>query len=127
VGQGVTNPLKLKRAWIVTWFGSNRHTEPPLAILDYRLGSRRVVEIVQLLFAVHQYTPEERLRYVKWPKDNPYPATVSKFQRITCGHNPFLFARQVSDLHMGGVDLRWTEPPSEQELRQKLIDAGILR
>jgi hypothetical protein len=127
VGQGVTNPLKLKRAWIVTWFGSNRHTEPPLAILDYRLGSRRVAEIVQLLFAVHQYTPEERLRYVKWPKDNPYPATVSKFQRITCGHNPFLFARQVSDLHMEGVDLRWTEPPSEQELRQKLIDAGILR
>jgi hypothetical protein len=111
----MTKPLKLKRAWVVTWVGSNRHTEPPVAVLDYRLGSSRVAEIVQLLFAVHQYTPEEQLRYVKWPKDNPYPATVNKFQRITCGHNPFLFARHVSDLRMEGVDLRWTEPPSEQE------------
>ena len=120
-------PLKLKRAWIVTWVGSNRHTEPPVAVLDYRLGSGSVGEIVKLLFAVHQYAPEEQLRYVKSPKDNLYPATISKFQRITCGHNPFLFARQVSDLHMAGDELKWTEPPSEQELRQQLVDSGVLR
>lgn len=119
-------PLKLKRAWVVTWFGSNTHTRPPVAVLDYRLGSRSVSDIVQLLFAVHYYTPEEQMRYIKSPKDNPYPAKVSLFQRITCGHNPLLFARQVGDLHMDGEELKWTEPPPESEMRQKLKDAGIL-
>ncbi len=120
-------PLKLKCAWVVTWFGSNTHTRPPIAVLDYRLGYRSVRDIVQLLFAVHQYTPEEQMRYVKSPKDNPYPAMVSLFQRVTCGHNPSLFARQVSDLHMEGEELKWTEPPPESEMRRKLKDAGILR
>jgi hypothetical protein len=120
-------PLKLKSAWVVTWFGSNTHNEPPLAVLDYRLSHRAVRSIVQLLHAVECYTPEEQLRFVRSPKDNPYPASVSLFQRITCGHNPLLFARQVTDLHMEGDELKWTEPPPESELRQKLKDAGILR
>jgi hypothetical protein len=119
--------LRLKRAWVVTWVGSNTHTQPVVAVLDYRLGAKSVRDIVKLLFAVQQYTPEEQLRYVKSPKDNPYPAAVSMFQRITCGHNPFLFARQVSDLRMEGDELKWTRPPPEGELRQKLVDAGILR
>lgn len=120
-------PLKLKSAWVVTWFGSNTHNEPPVAVLDYRLSSSSVRNIVEMLFAVLRYTPEEQLRYVRSPKDNPYPATVSQFQRITCGHNPLLFARLVRDLHMEGEELKWTEPPPESELRQQLKDAGILR
>jgi hypothetical protein len=120
-------PLKLKSAWVVTWFGSNTHNKPPLAILDYRLSARSVRDIVQMLYAVERYTPEEQLRYVKSPKDNPYPAVMTQFQRITCGHNPLLFARQVSDLHMEGDGLKWTEPPPESKLRRKLTDAGILR
>jgi hypothetical protein len=119
--------LKLKRAWIVTWCGSNTHRQPPVAVLDYRLSARRIQRIVELLYAVQKYTPEEQLRYVRSPKDNPYPANTSRFERITCGHNPFLFARQVSDLHVEGDALKWTEPPPEQQLRQQLMDAGILK
>jgi hypothetical protein len=52
---------------------------------------------------------------------------MTQFQRITCGHNPLLFARQVSDLRMEGDQLKWTEPPPESELRQQLKDASILR
>jgi hypothetical protein len=33
----------------------------------------------------------------------------------------------VTDLHMGDVELKWTEPRPESELRQELKDAGILR
>jgi hypothetical protein len=122
-----TRPLKLKSAWVVTWVGSNTHNDPPLAVLDYRLSHSSVRDIVELLWAVDRYTPEEQLRYVKSPKDNPYPASVSLFQRITCGHNPFLFARLVRDLRLEGEELKWTEPPPENELRQQLKDAGILR
>jgi hypothetical protein len=65
------NPLKLKSAWVVTWFGSDTHNEPPLALLDYRLSHRTIRDIVELLHAVERYTPEEQLRFVKSPKDNP--------------------------------------------------------
>jgi hypothetical protein len=120
-------PLKLKSAWVVSWVGSHMRNKPPLAVLSYRLSHWTVRGIVELLYAVECYTPEEQLRFVKFPKDNPYPASVSPFQRITCGHNPFLFARLVTDLHMQGDGLKWTEPPSERALREKLKDAGILR
>jgi hypothetical protein len=120
-------PLKLKRAWLVTWVGSNTHKQPPLAILDYRLSPSSVLGIVELLYAVNRYTLEEQLRYVKSARDNPYPASKSQFGRIICGHNPFLFAREVTELHMGGVELKWTEPRPESELRQELKDTGILR
>jgi hypothetical protein len=120
-------PLKLKSAWVVSWAGSHTRNRPPLAVLDYRLSHSTVRGIVELLYAVQSYTSEEQLRLVKSPKDKPYPASVSPFQRITCGHNPFLFARLVTNLHMEGDVLKWTEPPSERELRQTLKDAGILR
>jgi quinol-cytochrome oxidoreductase complex cytochrome b subunit len=94
-------------------------------LLGYLLSSSSVRNIVEMLFAAFRYTPEEQLRYVRSPKDNPYPATVSQFQRITCGHNPLLFARLVRDLHMEGEELKWTEPPPESELRQQLKDAGF--
>ena len=68
-----------------------------------------------------------RLRWTKSPKENPYPAVVSPFGRITCGHNPLLVARVVKDLRLDGNTLKWTEPPPYSELRQKLKDAGLLR
>lgn len=120
-------PLKLKRAWIVTWVGSNTHDEPPVAILDYRKSAKTVSQFVEQLFMVLKYTPEEQLRYTKSPKDNPYPAKIHPFERITCGHNPLLNVRLVSDLHMVGDKLKWTEPPPDSERLQKLRDAGILR
>lgn len=120
--------LKAKSAWVVTWVGSNRQSEPPVAILNYRLSARSVREIVEVLFASSQYNAEEKLRLAKNPRDNPYPAETSPFQRITCGHNPFLFARLVSNLKADNDgNVTWTEPRPESELRQELIDAGILR
>src|SRR4051812_37902025 len=91
-------PLRLKSAWVVTWFGSNTQNRPPIAVLDYRLSANSVRDIVGQLFAAHQYSSEEKLRYTKSPKQNPYPPSVSLFQKITCGHNPLLFGRLVSDL-----------------------------
>jgi hypothetical protein len=121
-------PLKLKSAWLVTWFGSNTHTLPPIAILDRRKNAKSVAEAVELLYAAKYYTSEEKLRYAKSRKENPYKAQISLFQRIACGHNPFLIARLVSDLKVDdNGELTWTEPPPENELRQRLIDAGVLR
>lgn len=122
-----SKPLKLRSAWVITWFGSNTHKLPPVAILNYRKNARTVAEAVELLYATKYYNAEEKLRYAKSPKDNPYRALRSPFGRITCGHNPLLFARLVTDLKVEKDGLvTWTEPPSERELRQELIDAGIL-
>lgn len=120
-------PLRLKSAWLVTWTGSHQRERPPVAILDRRKSTRTVREFVEQLYAILTYTPEEKLRWTKAPRDNPYRAEASGFGRITCGHNPFLFARLVSELQMEGDTLKWTEPPPESELRQQLKDAGILR
>jgi hypothetical protein len=120
-------PLKLKSAWLITWTGSHQREKPPVALLDYRKSTKTVADFIEKLYAIYTYTLEEQLRWTRTPKDNPYPADVHPFARIVCGHNPFLFARVVTDLHMDGDTLKWTEPPPESELRQKLKDAGILR
>jgi hypothetical protein len=112
-------PLGLKSAWIVTWFGSNTHKQPPVAILDRRKSARTVAEFVELLFATLKYDAEEKLRWTKSPRDNPYRARISPFQRITCGHNPLLFARLVTDLRIVDGRLVWNEPEPEAVLRKR--------
>ena len=84
-------------------------------ILNPRKSEKGVAEIVECLYAAHAYSPAEMLRIAKSKRANPYPAKIEHYGRIHCGHNPFLYARLVSDLRVepdGGI--KWTEPHSPE-------------
>jgi hypothetical protein len=110
-----------KSAWLVTWEGTSRVPEDPVAaILNYRMSAIRVKDFVGLLYASLKYSPREKLLVAKNTKANPYPAAMTLFQRIHCGDNPLLHARLVSELKVVDGILKWTESPSETERRAKI-------
>src|SRR5216117_2726189 len=94
-------------AWIITWKWAGRHArvkEPFVLALDCRLSGKRVREIVELMYIAFKYAPSEKVA-IAGPKGyNPYPARFVTLNgvpcegQITCGHNPWLFARIVDDL-----------------------------
>jgi hypothetical protein len=112
------NDAEAKSAWLVTWEGTSGVPDDSIAaILNYRLSASSVKDFVELLHASLTYSPQEKLRLAKDPKTNPYPATMTLFQHIHCGHNPHLHARLVSDLKVTDGELKWTEPQSEPKRR----------
>lgn len=121
-------PTISKSAWLVTWVGTTGVPDDHVvAILNCRNSGGSIRNFVEQLFVTLQADTEMKLAYAKKPKDTPYRASMTPFQRITCGHNPWLYARLVTDLKAYGEKLTWTEPRSESELRQELKDAGVLR
>jgi hypothetical protein len=110
-----------KSAWLVTWEGTSSGPDDPIAaILNYRLSASSVRDFVELLYASLTYSPRDKLLLAKDPKTNPYPATMTRFQNIHCGHNPHLYARLVSGLKVTDGAPTWTEPPSEPERRARI-------
>jgi hypothetical protein len=96
------------KAWLVTWDYLGDHAKPNniiAAILNPRWSAEKVREYVELLYANSEYTIAERIDYARDPKQNPFPAQFSCvnggrwLRQITCGHNPWLFARKVENLH----------------------------
>jgi hypothetical protein len=83
--------------------------------------------VEQLHIVLMKYSPEEKLRCANSSTNNPYRADLHRFERICCGHNPWLYARRVSNLATDEGRLTWTEPPSQAELRQQLVDMGVIR
>src|SRR5205807_994981 len=111
----------------VTWEGTPRPAERVAAILNYRLSGRAVRPIVEALYATFYYSNSDKLFAAKSPSQSPYPAELNNFERIHCGHNPFLYARRVSQVRMEEGKLVWVEPRSEAEIRQELKALGLLR
>ena len=110
-----------KSAWLLTWEGTSGVPEDPVAaILNYRMSANSVQGFIELLYASRMYSPREKLLVAKNPKANLYPATITPFQHIHCGDNPFLHARLVSELKVVEGALKWTEPPSETARRAKI-------
>ncbi len=112
-------------AWLVTWEHMGDHATPPetvAAVLSPRLTARRVLEIVELLYANASYDPSERIAFAKSRKGNPYPARFGVLHgvpwegEIVCGHNPWLEARLVRNLRAdrdatGQERFVWDERP----------------
>lgn len=104
--------------WLVTWEASNDELLPPrriAAILSGRLGADTVRIVVESLYATHLYTEAEMTSSAS---ANPYPAEFGSIDgvtfrgHITCGHNPFLFARKVDRIRLNRVgQVIWTERP----------------
>ena len=88
--------------------------------MNYRNTPNKICEIIEMIYANETYTLEERVTYAKKRKSNPYPTTYDDINgvrwlgRMFCGHNPYLEARLVDNLHVitdekGNQELEWKE------------------
>lgn len=105
--------------------------QPIAAVLSSQTGAESVRVFVERLYASHHFTGVEMLEALPPKGHNPYRAhygsvrveqrgfaqTVPFTGQIVCGHNPHLYARQVSHLRVGtgtyddgSPRLEWTEP-----------------
>ena len=113
--------VRYRSAWLVTWDGPKAPRNKVVAIFNPRFSGGRVRELVeQLYIALIVTSDSERLRFAKSSKTNPYPAHLGNFERIDCGHNPWLYARRVTDLFIEDDHLVWKEPNSPSEIEQQL-------
>ncbi len=109
-------------AWLVTWEHGGNHARPEreiAAILNPRWSGERVRDHVEWIYANATFSLAERVAYAKHKSFNPYPAEFDRLRgapwsgRITCGHNPYLYARLVDDLRVfhddGEGSVSWKE------------------
>jgi len=95
--------LNSKKAWLVTWVGSDIENEV-VAIFNYRKSPKTVLEFLEQFYIATGYSDTEKLIYAKNKKHNPYPAEYERVNgilwqgRIHCGHNPHLYACYVTNL-----------------------------
>ncbi|MFL5340067.1 MAG: hypothetical protein ACJ8F7_07940 [Gemmataceae bacterium] len=112
--------------WLVTWEPMGAREAKLIrnriaAILPNRTAERDIFRILELLYTNHSACSglsedvyvAEQVRFAK--RTFPYKAQRHFFPEITCGHNPFLFARPVFDLKVeedaeGFQALRWEQP-----------------
>lgn len=114
-------------AWLITWDWGNDSAavvDRIAAVLHPNKASRTVEGYVEFLYAVRTSTVSELIAYAKRPSNNPYRAKaesingVTHGNRITCGANPWLYARKVKNLRVerdaetGIETIRWLEPPT---------------
>lgn len=89
-----------QKAWLLTWEWAGKHAaveDRIAAILRPRMSPKSVGEMVENLYAIHEYSPTELARWSKHPEENPYKAQWHEGYCI-CGHNPSLHAYSVHDL-----------------------------
>jgi hypothetical protein len=89
------------KAWLVSWVwaaDAAALADEIATILPARWSRERVSGFVEFLYAQTMATPTELAAYAKNHSNNPYRAELQNFGRISCGANPFLYARPVSDL-----------------------------
>lgn len=112
--------LKSKRAWLISWQGTN-FKEEIVAILNSRKSAETVAHFTEQYYIASSYSLSEKITYAKSSKDNPYRVEFDEINgvqwtgRMTCGHNPFLVARMVTNLSVttdgdGYEELVWEEP-----------------
>jgi hypothetical protein len=112
------------KAWLVTWDGCGPHAEVHgaariAAILNPRLSADRVKSIVELIYVNSSFSLSERIDYAKRGY-TPYPVQFGTLNKVTwlgqmtCGHNPYLYARLVNGIRRdtGAPEgITWDERP----------------
>ncbi|MND94947.1 hypothetical protein D3C76_920460 [compost metagenome] len=114
----------MKTAWLITWewFGDHAAVEDKVvAIVSYRHSGPYIKDLMEHLYIVKTSSASEKLAYAKDRKSNPYPASYGTIKgvpwegRISCGDNPFLLGRLVSNVRVEVQDgkeiLLWEERP----------------
>src|SRR5512133_2650806 len=108
-----------QKAWLLTWEWTGDHAaveDRLAAILRPRLSQQIVGEIVESLYAIHEYSPGELACWSRRPKENPYKAQWHG-NHCFCGGNPSLHAHYVhhleviEDTNSGFETISWVLPP----------------
>ena len=122
------------KAWLVTWVGSDEHVDRDgevASILSPFLTPETVRKHVERHYADACYSLSEKLDAARSGQNKcvPFPAEFNyriitingmparqSLGHITCGPNPHLFARKVTDLEVredkdGNESLYWAELP----------------
>ena len=124
---------KLRTAWLVTWEGSavpKQQRKRIVSILDFRYSDARILAHVEQLYADHFYSLHEKINFARKKAETLYRAecpSISGFpwgEQITCGEDPYLFARRVRNLVLhtssGTADaLAWNEIPAPKSLPRR--------
>jgi len=123
---------RYKRAWLITWDWAGDHAEVKdrfVAVLDYRYSSETVRQFVEWVYASRWLSFYEQLAFAKHRNSNPYRAQFGTIEtrgeaelpprvrypgQITCGANPWLWARLVHNLEAwvdqsGSEHLTWRQ------------------
>ena len=121
---------KGKSAWLITWEWQGdraRVEQPVVTFLNPRWSGERVRRLVEVLYAIMNYTLNENLACSVRRNANPYPAKFNKINGVTwdgqiiCGENPWLFARLVDNINIeisedGKERVTWTSSPVRRML-----------
>ena len=101
--------------WIVTWDGAGAAVDRRkiVAVFNYRIGVGRVRDLVEQLYIALKYGEEDKVAIAAKPTNNPYRSEVHQFSRITCGHNPWLYARYVNNIRRTDDGYSWDEPNAQ--------------
>ncbi len=129
------NPFKSKlkktKAWLVTWeymFTKEENQSKTIVnIFDSRLSAEKIRDFIENFYISTQYSSLEKATFASRRKNNPYPAEFFRYNgikwqgRITCGHNPHLYARLVKNLTVvinkaGQEIVSWDEVPLPQKI-----------
>ena len=115
------------RAWLITWegYGGERPGESffegrfhphviaehqVVAVLSADLATETVRAFTESVYRAHAFTAAEQISQAAGGH-KPYPAEVQGPSWIMCGHNPWLEARIVENLHpIGEEAFGWDEP-----------------
>lgn len=100
--------INKKSAWIVEWKGTDKkymEGKDIIAIFDSRKSPDTIKDFVENYYMSSKYSIYEKAYYSSHRKLNPYPAKYDSSNGVIhCGHNPFISAKLVKNLHISVND-----------------------
>jgi hypothetical protein len=116
------------RAWLVTWEWAGDVTavaDKVVAVLNPRWPVERVSSTVEAIYSICSCTIEEMVTFTRRPELKAYKGENDK-GIVTCGNNPWLEARKVSDLivevdeQTGLETVKWNELPRYERIEDRV-------
>lgn len=112
--------------WLITWEWTGDHVKiegPIIAIFSSRKSNSFIKEYVEHFYEMTVSPLSEIAYFANRKRKRPYKAKCDIINNIphefmiTCGHNPHIYARQVSEFNIQ-IDetkeveiIKWKEPP----------------
>ncbi len=131
------------KAWLITWDWIGDHAAVDnllVAIFTSRRTDKWVAEFLEQFYLAFSCTARDMAYYANRKKKIPYKANTPMIindiphgNRITCGDNPWLYARVVRDLNIkSDIDedyeiISWKEPPIFKWKNERRIDIVVQR
>ncbi|MCK5563765.1 MAG: hypothetical protein KAJ07_00840 [Planctomycetes bacterium] len=115
-------------AWLITWHWHGEHAKRKntlVGIISSRRGEKFVADFVEQAYLMEMFTIEKIIHWANRKKERPYKVkkveminNIPHGERITCGLNPHIYARPVTDLKVVSdleneiEKISWKEPPN---------------